>query len=69
MCEVMQKYEKIAADIAVNEERLLLIQNLIRMNCNKEFILKAGFTEDEYREAEKLISAAPKQTPQEIVLV
>lgn len=62
MCEVMQKYEKIAADIAVNEERLSLIQNLIRMNCNKEFIFKAGFTEDEYHEAEKLISAAVKQT-------
>lgn len=64
MCEVMQRYEK----IAVREDRLAIIHNLMSINCNKEFILKAGFTEDEYHEAEKLISAVPKQTPQENVL-
>ena len=50
MCEVMQKYEK----IAVREDRLSTIQNLISLNCEKEFILKAGFTEDEYHEAKQL---------------
>jgi len=68
VCEVMQKYEKIAVDIAVNEERISAIQNLIRMNCQKDFILKAGYTEDEYCEAERLISATAKQTVQESVL-
>lgn len=48
MCEVMQKYER----IAVNEERISAIQNLMRLDCSKEFILKAGYTEDEYAEAE-----------------
>ena len=58
MCEVMQQYEK----IAVHEDRLSTIQNLLRMNFEKEIILKAGFTEDEYREAAKLFSMTAKQT-------
>lgn len=65
VCEVMQKYER----IAVHEERLTLIQNLMRLSCKKEFILSAGFTEDEYREAEKVFSGAVKQATQESVLM
>jgi len=48
VCEVMQRYE----NLAVKEERIEKIQNLIRLECSKEFILKAGYTEDEYAEAE-----------------
>ena len=52
MCEVMEKYEKQAALKALQHERIEKIQNLIKLGCTKEFILKAGYSEDEYTEAE-----------------
>lgn len=48
VCEVMEKYNK----IAVREERIERIQAMIKEHCSKEFILKIGYTEDEYSEAE-----------------
>ncbi len=48
MCEVMEKYEK----IAVRKDRIEKIQALIREGCSKEFILKVGYSEDEFSEAE-----------------
>lgn len=50
--EVMQKYEKIAVDIAMHEERMEKIQKMIRKGCTKEFILDLDYTEEEYAEAE-----------------
>ena len=52
MCEVMEKYEKQAALKALQHERIEKIQNLIKLGCTKEFILKAGYSEAEYTEAE-----------------
>lgn len=49
VCEVMEKYEK----IAVKEEKIERIQHMIKNGCSKEFLLNVGgYTEDEYSEAE-----------------
>lgn len=48
MCEVMQKYD----NIAVQKERLEILQKMIQTEFSKEAILGLGFTEDEYAEAE-----------------
>ena len=48
VCEVMQKYE----NIAVKAERSEKIQAMLKEGCTKELILKIGYTEDEYLEAE-----------------
>ena len=48
MCEVMQKYE----NFAVHKERIEKIQAMLREDCTKEFILKIGYTKEEYTEAE-----------------
>lgn len=50
VCEVMEHYE----NMAVRNERLESIQRLIKLECTKEFIFKAGYTEEEFEEAEKL---------------
>ena len=47
-CEVMQKYEK----MAVKAERIERIKAMLKEGCTKELILKIGYTEDEYLEAE-----------------
>lgn len=52
MCEVMEKYEKIAADNAVKNERIKMIQEMLKNGFKKEIILKMNFTEEEYSEAE-----------------
>ena len=44
----MQKYEKIAAKTAVDEERTEKIKAMIREGATKDFILKVGYTETEY---------------------
>ena len=51
VCEVMQKYEKMAVDEAMHKERQDRIKNLIQLECSKDFIVSAGYTEDEYTEA------------------
>ncbi len=48
MCKEMERYER----MAVRADRIEKIQNLIKMDCTKEFILKVGYSEDEYTEAE-----------------
>lgn len=53
VCEVMEKYEKIAADNAVQKERIKMIQEMLKNGFEKDIILKMHFTEDEYSEAEK----------------
>ena len=52
MCEVMQRYEKMAAEAAKHEERMQAIRNMICKGCSKEFILDLDYTEEEYAEAE-----------------
>lgn len=51
MCEVMEKYEK----IAVRKDRIEKIQAMLREGFAKEVILKIGYTEDEYSEAESQV--------------
>lgn len=52
VCEVMEKYNKIAVDEALKVERIGKIQAMIKEGISKEVILKIGYTEDEYSEAE-----------------
>ena len=52
MSEVMQRYEKMAAEAAKHEERMQAIKNMIAKGCSKEFILDLDYTEEEYAEAE-----------------
>lgn len=52
MCEIMQKYEDIAAQNAVQKERIEKIQIMLRKNYSKEDILDLGYTEEDYAEAE-----------------
>lgn len=52
VCDVMKKYEDIAANNAVKKEKIEKIQAMIREGCSKEFILKIGYTADEYLDAE-----------------
>ena len=51
VCEVMEKYEK----IAVHNERIEKIQAMIKEGCSKEFILRVGYTTNEYMEARTLM--------------
>lgn len=48
MCEVMERYEK----LAVKADRIERIQRMIEKGCSKEFILDIGYTKDEFSEAE-----------------
>ena len=52
MCEVMQRYEKMAAEAAKHEERMQAIKKMISKGYSKEFILDLDYTEEEYAEAE-----------------
>ncbi len=49
MCEVMERYEK----IAVRKANINKIQNMIKKGYSKREILDIGFNEDEFVEAEK----------------
>lgn len=49
MCNLSEHYE----EMAVKKERIEKIQAMIKENCSKEFILKIGYTEEEYSEAER----------------
>lgn len=51
VCEIMQKYEKMAVD----EERISAIRKMIKKGCTKEFILDLDYTEEEYAEAERIL--------------
>lgn len=48
MCEVMEKY----VDEALRKEHIEKIQAMLKEGISKEVILKVGYTEDEYAEAE-----------------
>ena len=48
MCEVMQKYEQIAA----KKERIEAIQNMIELGLSEEKIL-TKYTREDYEEAQK----------------
>lgn len=53
VCEVMEKYEK----IAIKKENIKRIQKMIQRGDSKEAILELDYTEDEYLEAKTLISS------------
>ena len=52
MCEVMQRYERMAAEAAKHEERIQAIKNMIAKGYTKDSILDLDYTEEEYAEAE-----------------
>ena len=52
VCEVMQKYEKIAAEDAAKKERIEAIQNMIELGLSEEKIL-TKYTREDYEEAQK----------------
>lgn len=52
MCELMEQYNR----EAVKKERIEKIQALLKHNCDKEFILSVGYSEEEYDEAEKVFN-------------
>ena len=51
VCEVMQKYER----LAIQRDHIERIQKMIQKGCTKEFILDLDYTEEEYLEAEALL--------------
>ena len=53
VCEVMEKYEKIAVSNALQNERIEKIIRMLELKCPKEFISSIGYTEDEISEAQK----------------
>ena len=52
MCELMEQYNR----EAVKKDRIEKIQALLKHNCDKEFILSVGYSEEEYDEAEKVFN-------------
>ncbi len=52
VCEVMERYERIATTEAVKDANIQKIVRMIEMKCTKEFILSVGYTEEEFIEAE-----------------
>lgn len=54
MCEIMEKYERIAAEAGRAEGRLDAIRNMIELGLTKEQIL-TKYSEEEYNEAEKTL--------------
>lgn len=52
VCEVMQKYEKIAVDEAMRIERMTRIGKMIQKGYTKDDIIALDYTEEEYAEAE-----------------
>lgn len=52
MCEVMQKYEQIAAEDAAKKVRIEAIQNMIELGLSEEKIL-TKYTKEEYEEAQR----------------
>lgn len=57
MCEIMEKYEKMAADKATDKERIDTISKMIKKNYSKEAILDLDYTEEEYQKAAQRVSA------------
>lgn len=51
VCEVMQRYEKLAVEEAMQKDHVEKIKKLLQKGCSKEFILDLDYTEDEYTEA------------------
>ena len=56
VCEVMEKYEQIAAAKAVSNERIEKIIRMLEKNYSIDEILDIGYTEDEIFEAQKQMS-------------
>ena len=52
MCEVMQKYEKSAAENATKRTRIESIQNMIELGLSEEKIL-TKYSKEEYEEAKQ----------------
>ena len=52
VCEVMERYEKIAATEAVKNANIQKIIRMIEKKYLKEEILDIGYTEEEFSEAE-----------------
>ena len=55
VCEVMERYEKMAAAEAVKNTNVQKIIRMIEKEYSKEEILDIGYTEEEFFEAEKQI--------------
>ena len=53
MCEVMLKYEKIAAEDAAKKERLEAIQNMIDLGLSEDKIL-TKYSKEEYEKAKQV---------------
>lgn len=51
MCEVMQKYQ----ELAVKKDRIERIQAMLKEGFDKTTILKVGYAEEEYLEAEEAL--------------
>ena len=56
VCEVMEKYEQIAATKAVSNERIEKIIRMLEKKYSIDEILDIGYTEDEIFEAQKQMS-------------
>lgn len=56
VCEVMEKYEKIAVSNALQNERIEKIIRMLEKNYSIDEILDIGYTEDEIFEAQKQMS-------------
>lgn len=55
VCEVMEKYEKIAVNEALKMEHIEKVKKMLRQGYSKKAILELDYTEDEYAEAESQI--------------
>lgn len=53
VCEVMERYEKLAVSKALQTEKIGKVIRMIEKGYSKADILDIGYTEDEYSEAEK----------------
>ena len=56
MCEVMERYEKMAATNAVKKDHIEKIKKMIRLGYSREDILELEYTEEEFCEATKELS-------------
>lgn len=63
MCEVMLKYEKIAAEDAAKKERIEAIQNMIDLEISEDKIL-TKYSKEEYEETKQrvLVEAQCRRT-------
>lgn len=60
VCEVMQRYEKLAVDEALKKEHIEKVKKMISIGYSKEDILELGYTEEEYQEAMGVVQVEEK---------